>query len=109
MPNAHTIGITSVRPPMAIAKRRSPAASRRSRKPTSAVLCRFSLIIQFAPDDRQVDLLQRRQLPHLLAQLQARAAAQVTKVAVGEELAAGHDPDAPRERFRLLHRMGADD
>src|SRR5438067_11042896 len=107
MPKAQASGTTTARPPMAAARRRSPAASRRSRSATNrawAVSGSFSLVIQLSADEGQVDVLERGQLAQLLAQLEPGPAAQVGEVAFGQQETAGHDADPAGQRLRLLHR-----
>src|SRR5712692_2887599 len=73
--------------------------------------------------DREVDILQGRQLADLAPRLEARAAAQLRDVADGERTPCRHDPDLTRSRgpreiarfrgayevLRLFHAVRADD
>src|SRR5947207_10444500 len=102
-PEPVAIGIASVSATIAAIRRSSLTASRRSRRPTIAALRRSSrgqitrrlrshghVVVV---DDRQVDVLQRRELTELLARRQARLPAQLGQVAHRQREAAGHDPD----------------
>jgi len=48
------------------------------------------------PDDGEIDVLQRWQLAHFLARLQARSAAELDHVADRERSSGGHDSDLAR-------------
>src|SRR5260221_13583623 len=103
------IGITAARPAMASARRRSPAASRKSRSATSSALRRSSFLLFPVPHDGEVDLFQSRPLDHLAVLLQPGGTGQGVDVAGGQEAAPRHDPDLAGERLRLFHVVGADD
>src|SRR5579859_1751840 len=112
MPMALPIGIATVSATMARTRRSSLTASRRSRLATSAALRRSRLgqlmVARLVAHDREVDVLQGRQLAHLLARGQSRRAAQLGQVADREGAPGRHDPDLLTEGFRLLHAVSAD-
>ena len=75
-PDPAPMGIASVSPTIARMRRSSLTASRRSRAATSAALRRSNFgQITMVVHNREVDVLQRRHLAHLLAHLQTGAAA----------------------------------
>ena len=74
-PDPTPIGIASVSPTIAMISRSSLTASRRSRRATRATLrCssfgQLTAIASMVADDREIDVLQRRQLADLLADLE---------------------------------------
>src|SRR5216683_2972936 len=112
-PEPEASGIASVSATMAAISRSSLVASRRSRFATSAALRRSSLgqlmVAQVVADNREIDVLEGRKLEHLLARLQARAAAQLDHAADGERAPGGHDPNVAGQGLGLVHAVGADD
>src|SRR5581483_10670045 len=91
-------------------RRSSLTASRRSRTATSRALRRSSLgKLMVVSHDREVDVLQGRQLADLLPRFETGSPAQLGKVAHRERPAGGHDADVPGELLRLLHAVRADD
>src|SRR5882672_10074326 len=97
-PDAAPIGIASVRPTIARMRRSSLTASRRSRVATSAALRRSNFgQITMVVHNREVYVLQRRELAHLLAHLQAGAATQLPQAADRQRASAGHDSDVARQ------------
>src|SRR5438876_524285 len=109
-PDPAPMGIASVSPTIARMRRSSLTASRRSRAATSAALrgSNFGQITMVV-HNREVDVLQRRQLAHLLAHLQTGASAQLDQVAYRKRAAGGHDPDVSSKVLGLFHAVGADD
>src|SRR5438445_52195 len=109
-PDPAPMGIASVSPTIARMSRSSLTASRRSRAATSAALRRSNFgQITMVVHNREVDVLQRRQLAHLLAHLQTGASAQLDQVAYRKRAAGGHDPDVSSKVLGLFHAVGADD
>src|ERR1700694_5929761 len=85
IPLPAAIGMTTARPTLASASRRSPAASRKSRSATRSALRRSSFILFPVPHDGEVDLLQGRPLDDLAALLEASGARERVEVAGGEQ------------------------
>src|SRR5205085_10309353 len=96
-------------------RRSSLIASRRSRPATSAALRRSSfgqltwVFASLVSDNREVDVLERRQLTHFLTGLQSGVAPKLDDVADRQGPSAGHDADVAGKLFRLLHAVRADD
>src|SRR6266850_8021905 len=90
--------------------RLGPPGSPNLRAGTPAPSLRRSRLGQLivVPDDREVDVLQRRHLPHLDLRLQAGAPAELRELTDVEREPAGHDADLPGEVLRLLHAVRAD-
>src|SRR5690349_21076317 len=113
MPMADPIGIATVSATIARMRRSSLTASRRSRWATMPALrrSRFSKLTWVIPNDREIDVLQRRQLAHLHARLQPRAAPQLGEVADRQRAPGGHDADgapAGGQALSLVHAVSAD-
>src|SRR2546430_546744 len=114
-PDAEAIGIASVSPTIATMRRSSLTASRRSRLATRAALRRSSsgqltpVVSPFVVDDGEVDVLEGRELAHLLVRLKSRMAAQLDHVANRQRATAGHDPYVAGKLLRLVHAVRADD
>src|SRR5713101_5087015 len=134
MPIALAMGIATVSATIARIKRSSLVASRKSRRATNPAremwrempaqslepnlragpptpsLCRsrFSKLMVGA-HDREVDVLQRRQLAKLATHLESRATADLGHVADRERATRGHDSDLLSEDFGLFHVVCADD
>src|SRR5260370_30064233 len=104
------MGIATVSATIARIKRSSLVASRKSRRATNSALCRsrFSKLMVVA-HDREVDVLQRRQLAKLATHLESRATAELGQVADRERATRGHDSDLLSEDFGLFHVVSADD
>src|SRR5690349_13851527 len=108
-PEAEPMGMASVRPTMATIRRSSLTASRRSRTATSAALRRSSFgQLMVVAHDREVDVLQGRQLADFLPRLQAGTTAQLDHAADRERAPGGHDADFACQMLRLLHAVRAD-
>src|SRR5258706_10124419 len=111
---ALAMGIASVSVTMARIRRSSLVASRRSREATSRAFAKSTLRrdgfgnLWPVTNNREVDVLQGRQLTHLAADLQARLAAQLSEVADGKCAPGRHDADRSRQHLGLFHRMRAD-
>src|SRR5256886_8000137 len=109
-PDPAPMGIASVSPTIARMRRSSLTASRRSRPATSAALRRSNFgQITLVFHNREVDVLQRRQLAHLLTHLQTGAAAKLDQVADRQRPAGGHASDVPSQVLCLVHAVPADD
>src|SRR5256885_7999177 len=109
-PDPAPMGIASVSPTIARMRRSSLTASRRSRPATSAALRRSNFgQITLVVHNREVDVLQRRQLAHLLTHLQTGAAAKLDQVADRKRPTGGHDSDVPSQVLCLFHAVRADD
>src|SRR6266550_2814393 len=94
---------------MAASKRSSLIASRRSRFATNAALRRSRLgQLMVIPHDREVDVLQCRQLAHLHARFQSGTPAQVAKLTDVERQPARHDADLAGKALGLFHAVSAD-
>src|SRR5260370_42587097 len=92
MPIALAMGIATVSATIARIKRSSLVASRKSRRATSAALCRSGLgQLMGVAHDREVDVLQRRQLAKLSARLETPAAAELGHVAHRQRASRRHD------------------
>src|SRR6266851_3453393 len=110
MPIALAIGIATVSATIARIKRSSLVASRKSRRATNSALCRSSFSeLMVVAHDREVDVLQRRQLAKLTTHLESRATAELGHVADRERATRGHDSDLLSEDFGLFHVVRADD
>src|SRR5579859_1116981 len=119
-PIAHATGMAIVSPTIAKMRRSSLIASRRSRAAISCALrrSRFSqlmlVVARVLGEDREVDVLQRRQVAHLAPHLQPGPNAQRREVADGEGAAGGHDADGSvavvrcAEMLCLVHVVRAD-
>src|SRR2546427_11640962 len=94
MPIALPSGIAMVSATIARISRSSLVASRRSRRATRSALrrSRFSQLM-VVPYDREVDVLQRRQLPELPPRFEARPPAELGHVADRQGAPGGHDAD----------------
>src|SRR5438445_166485 len=110
MPIALAIGIATVSATMARMRRSSLVASRKSRRATSAALCRsrFSKLMVVA-HYREVDVLQRRQLAKLSARLETGAAAELGHVADRQRATRRHDSNLLPQDLGLLHAVRAYD
>src|SRR6266567_400136 len=111
-PIALATGIAMVNPTMARMRRSSLTASRRSRAATSPALRRsrssqlMLVVARVAGNDREVDVLQSRQLAHLAPHLQPRPNAQGRHVPDGERAAGGHDADRSVAIVRCAEVLG---
>src|ERR1700693_3129083 len=109
IPMALPIGIARVNATMARTRRSSLTASRRSRLATRAALRRSSVgQLMVVAHNREVDVLQRREVAQLFARRQARRAPQLCDVADCQSAARGHDPDLLAQALSLLHAVRAD-
>src|SRR5260370_7335970 len=104
MPIALAMGIATVSATMARIKRSSLVASRKSRRATNSALCRlrFSKLMVVA-HDREVDVLQRRQLAKLATHFESRTTAELGPVADRERAPGGHASHLLSEHFCLFH------
>src|SRR5260370_32234983 len=103
MPIALAMGIATVSATMARIKRSSLVASRKSRRATNSALCRlrFSKLMVVA-HDREVDVLQRRQLAKLATHFESRTTAERGQVADRAPATGRHHCDLLSEYFRLF-------
>src|SRR5205823_809159 len=117
IPEPEASGIARVSATMAAIRRSSLTASRRSRLATSAALRRSSfgqltlidpLAVPRVSDDREIDVLQRRELAYLLARLEAGATAELDHASDRQSAAGGHDSDVACQLLGLVHAVGAD-
>src|SRR5712692_4271057 len=110
MPIALAIGIATVSATIARMRRSSLVASRKSRRATSAALCRSRLgQLMVVAHDREVDVLQRRQLAKLSARLETGAAAELGHVADRQRATRRHDSDLFSQDLGLFHAVRAYD
>src|SRR5438105_4748290 len=119
-PIAHATGIATLSPTMAMMRRSSVTASRRSRAATSPALrrSRFSqltlMVARVLGDDGEIDVLQRRQITQLATHLQSGPDPQRSQVPDGQRAAGGHDADRRvpivrcAEVLGLVHVVSAD-
>src|SRR5260370_7314234 len=104
------MGIATVSATIARIKRSSLVVSRKSRRANNSALCRlrFSKLMVVA-HDREVDVLQRRQLAKLATHFESRTTAELGQVADRERATGGHDSDLLSKDFGLFHVVCADD
>src|SRR5260370_23514492 len=110
MPIALARGIATVSATIARIKRSSLVASPKSRRATSAALrrSRFSKLMVPA-HDREVDVLQRRQLPKRATHLESRATAELRQVAGRRRATTGHESHLLSPDLGLFHVVCAGD
>src|SRR5690348_12592001 len=107
-PIAHATGMATARPTIATMRRSSLIASRRSRAATSPALCRsrLSKLIVVVAHYREVDVLQGRELAHLVSHRQSGSNTQRRHVSDRQRAPGGHDADRGVAVVRCAEVLG---